>query len=148
MIITFDKGGIRRQTEFGQPYQHKKFLEPLSDKKKFYRDIVGGSGVMLPQKILKITFSSLAETDFPGIKFTKKSIKTARIAIQSENLVRFSWAHEILPHACKTVQKSVSLTTNPQDLETMTTYIKYWFVKNITEFFTSFVLFFLYVLKS
>ena len=27
---------------------------------------------MLPQKILKITFSRLAETDFPGIKFTKK----------------------------------------------------------------------------
>ena len=36
---------------------------------------------MLPQKILKITFSRLAETDFPGIKFTKKSIKIARIAV-------------------------------------------------------------------
>ena len=37
---------------------------------------------MLPQKILKITFSRLAETDFAGIKFTKKkSIKTARIAV-------------------------------------------------------------------
>ena len=28
---------------------------------------------MLPQKILKIMFSKLSETDFPGIKFTKKS---------------------------------------------------------------------------
>ena len=30
---------------------------------------------MLPQKILKITFSRLAETDFPGIKFTKNPYK-------------------------------------------------------------------------
>ena len=28
---------------------------------------------MLLQKILKMTFSKLAEIDFPGIKFTKKS---------------------------------------------------------------------------
>ena len=36
---------------------------------------------MLPQKILKVTFPRLAETDVPGIKFTKESIKTARIAV-------------------------------------------------------------------
>ena len=28
---------------------------------------------MLPQKILKIMFSELAEIDFPGIKFTEMS---------------------------------------------------------------------------
>ena len=74
---------------------------------------------MLPQKILKIMFSKLAEIDFPGITFTKKL-------------------------------KSVSLMANPRDSAVMTMYryTKYWFVKNITESFTSFVLFFLYVLKS
>ena len=52
-------------------------------------------------------------------------------------------------HARETAQKSVSLTANPPDLPTMTMYwyIKYWSVKNITESFTLFVLFFLYVLK-
>ena len=39
---------------------------------------------------------------------------------------------------------------NPRDLATMTMYryTKYWFVKNITESFTSFVLFSSTVLKS
>ena len=37
--------------------------------------------MLLPNKIFKIAFSILAEIDFPGIKFTKKSIKTARIAV-------------------------------------------------------------------
>ena len=61
-------------------------------------------------------------------------MKTVRIDVQGENLVRFSWAHEILPHACETAQKSVSTsqTANPQDLATMTMYINNWFVKNVT----------------
>ena len=78
MLITFDIRGIKRQIEFGQPYQHKRFLEPRSGEKNFSRPILGG--VWGPQKILKITFSRLAETDFPGTKFTKISLKTARIA--------------------------------------------------------------------
>ena len=36
---------------------------------------------MLPQKILKIMFSKLAEIDFPRIKFTKK--------VESEKLVKW-----------------------------------------------------------
>ena len=98
---------------------------------------------MLTQKILKIFFSKLAEIDFPGIKFTKKS----KVRNWLDDLVR---SHEISSHAHETTQKSVSLTANPRDLATMTMYryIKYWFVKIITESLTSFVLFFLYVLKS
>ena len=87
---------------------------------------------MLPQKILKMMFSKLAEIDFPGITFTKK--------FKVRNWLDLAGSH----------QKSVSLMANPRDLATMTMYryTKYWFVKNITESFTSFVLFFLYVLKS
>ena len=59
-------------------------------------------------------------------------------------------SHEISSHARETTQKAVSLTENPRDLATITMYryIKYWFVINIPESFTSFVLFSLYVLKS
>ena len=38
---------------------------------------------MVPQKVLRIMFSKLAEIDFPGITFTKN--------VQSEKLVRFGW---------------------------------------------------------
>ena len=97
---------------------------------------------MLPQKIFKIMFSKLAEIDFPGITFTKK--------FKVRNWLDLAGSHEISTHARETTQKSVSLMANPQDLATMTMYryTKYWFVKNITESFTSLVLFFLYVLKS
>ena len=86
---------------------------------------------MLPQKILKIMFSKLAEIDFPGITFTKK--------FKVRNWLDLAGSHVISTHAHETL-----------DLATMTMYwyTKYWFVKNITESFTSFVLFFLYVLKS
>ena len=96
---------------------------------------------MLPQKILKI-FSKLAEIDFPGITFTKKF----KVRNWLDDL---AGSHEISTHVLETTQKSVSLMANPRNLATMTTYryTKYWFVKNITESFTSFV-FFLYVLKS
>ena len=81
---------------------------------------------MLPQKMLKIMFSKLSETDFPGIKFTKKS--------KVRNWLDLAGSHEISSHSRETPQKSVSLTANPRDLSTMTMYryIKYWFVKNIT----------------
>ena len=97
---------------------------------------------MLPQKILKM-FSKLAEIDFPGIKFTKKS----KVRNWLDDLAR---SHGISSHAHETTQKSLSLTANPRDLATMTIYryTKHWFLKNITESFTSFVLFLLYVLKS
>ena len=97
---------------------------------------------MLPQKILKIMFSKLAEIDLPGIKFTKKS--------EVRNWLDLAGSHDISTPVRDTTQKSVSLMANPRDLATMTMYryIKYWFVKNITEPFTSFVSFFLYVLKS
>ena len=81
MLITFNKRGIKRQIEFGQPYQHKRFFEPHSDEKNFFRPILGESEDMLFPKILKTTFSRLAEADFPGIKFTKRSTKIARIAV-------------------------------------------------------------------
>ena len=105
-------------------------------REKFFRPVVGGSGGMLPQKILKIMFSKLAEIDFPGIKFTKRS----KVRNWSDDLAK---SHEISSHARETTQNSVSLTANIRDLETMTMYwyIKYWFVKHITESFTSFVLF-------
>ena len=48
----------------------------------------------------------------------------------------------------KLLKSPLSLTANPRDLATLTMYIKYWFVKSITESFTSFELFFLYVVKS
>ena len=69
---------------------------------------------MLPQKILKM-FSKLAEIDFPGIKFTKKS----KVRNWLDDLAR---SHEISSHAHETTQKSVSLTANPRDLATMTMY--------------------------
>ena len=111
-------------------------------RENFFLTILGGSGGMLPQKILKIIFSKLAETDFPGITFTKM--------FKVRNWLDLAGSHEISTHARETTQKSVNLTANPRDLATMTMYryTKYWFVKNITESFTSFVLFFLYVLKS
>ena len=75
-------------------------------------------------------FLKLAEIDFPGITFTKKF------------KVR-NWLDLAGSHARETTQKSVSLMANPRDLATMPMYryTKYWFVKNITESFTSFVLF-------
>ena len=87
-------------------------------------------------------FSKLAEIDFPGITFTKK--------FKVRNWLDLAGSHEISTHARETTQKSLSLMANPRDLATMTMYryTKYWFVNNITESFTSFVLFFLYVLKS
>ena len=96
----------------------------------------------LGQKILKIMFSKLAEIDFPGITFTKK--------FKVRHWLDLAGFHEISTHVRETTQTSVSLMANPRDLATMTMYryTKYWFVKNITESFTSFVLFFLYFLKS
>ena len=87
-------------------------------------------------------FSKLAGIDFPGIAFTKK--------FKVRNWLDLAGPDEISRHARETNQKSVSLMANPRDLATMTMYryTKYWFVKNITESFTSFVLLFLYVLKS
>ena len=81
---------------------------------------------MLPQKILKIMFSKLAEIDFPGITFTKK--------FKVRNWLDLAGSHEISTHARETTQKSVSLMGNPRDLATMTMsqYTKYWLVKNIT----------------
>ena len=89
---------------------------------------------MLPQKILKIMFSKLAEIDLPGIKVTKKS----KVRNWLDDLAR---SHEISSHARETTQTSMNLTANPRDLATMTMcwYIKYWFVINIPESFTSFV---------
>ena len=54
-----------------------------------------------------------------------------------------SWSYHSSTHARETTQKSVSLMANPRDLATVTMYryTKYWFVKDITESFTSFVLF-------
>ena len=87
-------------------------------------------------------FSELAEIDFPGITFTKK--------FKVRNWLDLAGSHEISTHARETNQKSVSLMANRRDLATLTMYrtTKCWFVKNITESFTSFVLLFLYVLKS
>ena len=81
-------------------------------------------------------FSKLAEIDFPGITFTKK--------FKVRNWLDLAGSHEISTHARETTQKSVSLMANLRDLATMTMYqyTKYWFVKNITESFTSFVLVF------
>ena len=87
-------------------------------------------------------FSKLAEIDFPGITFTKK--------FKVRNWLDLAGSDEISTHARETIQKSVSLMANPRDLATMTMYryTKCWFAKNMTETFTWFVLFFLYVLKS
>ena len=52
---------------------------------------------MLPQKILKIMFSKLAEIDFPGIKFTKKS----KVRNWLDDLAR---SHEISSHARETIK--------------------------------------------
>ena len=46
---------------------------------------------MLPQKILKMMFSKLAEIDFPGITFTKK--------FKVRNLLDLAGSHEISTHA-------------------------------------------------
>ena len=119
----------------------KKKLEPRSGTKSLLDHSRGVWG-MLPKKILKMMFSKLAEIDFPGITFTKK--------FKVRNWLDLAGSHEISTHARETTKKSVSLISNPQDLAIMTMYryTKYWFVKTITESFTSFVLFFLYVLKS
>ena len=50
-------------------------------------------------------FSKLAETDFPGIKFTKMS--------KVRNWLDLAGFHEISSHSLETTQKSVSLTANP-----------------------------------
>ena len=42
MLVTFDKVGIKRQIEFGQPYQHKRFFERRSGEKNVLRPILGG----------------------------------------------------------------------------------------------------------
>ena len=91
--------------------------------RKIFKTILEGSGGMLPQKILKIMFSKLAEIDFPGITFTKK--------FKVRNWLDLAGSHEISTHARETTQKSVSLMANPRDLATMTMYryTKYWFVK-------------------
>ena len=59
------------------------------------------------------------------------------------NWLDLAGSHEIATHAHETTKISVSLMANLRDLVTMTMYwyTKYWFVKNITESFTSFVLF-------
>ena len=84
---------------------------------------------------LTIMFSKLAEIDFPGITFTKK--------FKVRNRSDLAGSHEISTDARETTQKSVSLMANPRYLATMTMYryTKYWFVKNMTESFTWFVLF-------
>ena len=46
--------------------QLKKFVEPPSDEKNFF-SLSGGSGGMLPQKILKIKYLRLAKNAFPKI---------------------------------------------------------------------------------
>ena len=87
-------------------------------------------------------FSKLAEIDFPGTTFTKK--------FKVRNWLDLAGSHEISTHARETNQKSVSLMANRRDLATMTMYryTKCWFVKNIAESFTSFLLLFLHILKS
>ena len=50
----------------GVRFYPEKFFEPCSVEKKFL-DLLGGAGGMLPQKILKIKSSRLAEIGFPGI---------------------------------------------------------------------------------
>ena len=51
MLITFDKGGIQRQSEFGQPYQHKRFFEPPSGEKiQYFSPILEGSGGNAPSE--------------------------------------------------------------------------------------------------
>ena len=88
-------------------------------REKFFRPVLGGSGGMLPQKILKIMFSKLAEIDVPGIKFTKK--------FKVRNWLDLVGFHEISTHARETTQTSASLTANLRDLAAMTMYryIKY-----------------------
>ena len=49
MLITFDKGGIKRQIEFGQPYQHKRFFEPRSGEKNIFSPILRGMGHASPE---------------------------------------------------------------------------------------------------
>ena len=46
---------------------------------------------MLPQKILKIMFSKLAEIDFPGIKFTEMS--------KVRNWLDLAGSHDISSHS-------------------------------------------------
>ena len=96
-----------------------------------------GLGPCSRRKFSKKCFQNWMKIDFPGKKFTKKS----KVRNWLDDLAR---SHEISSHAHETTQKSVSLTADPRDLATMTMYryIKYWFVKNATESFTSFVLFF------
>ena len=109
-----------------------KKLEPRSGAKNF---LDHSRRVWGTPEILKIMFSKLAEIDFPRITFTKK--------FKVRNWLDLAGSHEISTHARETNQTSVSVMANPRDL-----YIKYWFVNNTTESFTSFVLFFLHILKS
>ena len=51
---------------------------------------------MLPQKILKIMFSKLAEIDFPGIKFTEMS--------KVRNWLDLAGSHEISSHSRGTLK--------------------------------------------
>ena len=91
----------------------KEKLEPRSGAKNFL-DHCRGSGGMVPQKILKIMFSKLAEIDFPGITFTEK--------FKVRNWLDLAGSHEISTHVRETTQKFVSLMANPRNLATMTTY--------------------------
>ena len=79
-------------------------------REKFFRPVLGASGGMHPQEILKIMFSKLAEIDFPGIKFTEMS--------KVRNWLDLTESHEISSHSRGTTQKSVSLRANPRDLAT------------------------------
>ena len=116
-------------------------MEPLSGAKIFLDHSRGVWGNASPENFENNVFR-LAEIDFPGITFTRK--------FKMRHWLDLAGSHEISTHARETTKKSVSLMANPRGLATMTMYryTKYWSVKNITESFTSFVLFFLYDLKS
>ena len=59
IVVTFlELAGVR--------FAPKKFFEPRSGKKHFF-GLLGGSGGMLPKKILKMIPPRLAEIDAPGI---------------------------------------------------------------------------------
>ena len=75
-------------------------MEPRSDTKNVLDHSRGVWG-MLPQKILKIMFSKLAEIDFAGITFTKM--------FKVRNWLDLAGSHEISTHARETTQKSARL---------------------------------------
>ena len=88
-------------------------------------------------------FSKLAEIDFPGITFTKQ--------FKVRNWLDLAGSHEISTHARDDylkIREPHGKSARLGNYDNVPVYTKYWFVKSITESFTSFVSFFLYVLKS